>query len=231
MRFDENAEYMITGISSEMLNGNENTVYEPPFFFEHEGKHYWIRNRRNHVGQWNEESIQELPGYEYDYVHWLDEEDYVSIAPGKCFYLAGNALVQSVERLEAARMVMNPFRDWKRLRNGYSAGVMTPNGAAVMFQGIVDSLWKIVEEFLASGESMPTSLQKDAFNAYDHLSYYAVKTEDDFLRVGAYYMAIEEEKILRYMALTAHFDCPEIYTDENPLKYMEDVANKLASYR
>lgn len=228
---DESNEYLITGVSSEMLNGNENTVYEPPFFFEYEGNHYWVANRRLHSGHWEEESLRKLSNDEYDYVHWLDEEDYITIRPGQGFYLAGITVVQSIERLEKADMVDNPFKDWKRLKNGYSVGVMSPEQASKLFQAIVDECWEIVEDFLASGESAPNALQKDAFSVYDHLSYYAVKTEDDFLRVGSYYMATNEENILRYMALTAHFDCPEVYSDENPLKYIEDVSNKLASYR
>lgn len=174
--------YPIAGISAELLNGNESTIYDPVWFIQKDNQYFYTS-----ASGWDESDLKKLSKWDEEYVHWFSPDDRMGINPGESLYLAGHEIIGILQELVDEDALEFSFSNWKPLSNGYHGAVMTDHAYKACLVSLKDKLWKIVEEFLVYDEHPWRTAIEDVFLAYNRIYVKDDNKRQQAINCGTYY--------------------------------------------
>jgi hypothetical protein len=205
-------EYMIHGISSEMLRGNENTIYSPVWFAESDDSYLWTYEKA-----WTRDNLRELRKEDVDFVYFLKESERVSLNEGETVYLAGYEFMDKILSFVKSGDIKFSVSAWEQISNGYYISVMTPAAFSAFIEHLCLELWKIVEKFLIDGNDESKVTAMEAFDAYTAIAFYSAEDKKELsIRKAMVYMHIKDTDMLHiesYLSvnLDQFFDTTELF--------------------
>lgn len=196
-------EYMVHGVSSEMLRGNEDTIYSPAWFVEVNGSYFW-----SFAKSWTCDTLREIKKGEEVFIHFLEESERVPLNEGELVYLAGREFMTKILSLIIVGEIKLSVRAWKQLSNGYYITTMTSAAFSAYAQRLSLDLWEVVEKFLGDENAELKDMATDAFDAYTAIAYYSAEDKrEQSLRRAMFYMLLGDAQMLELETrLSVEFD-------------------------
>lgn len=218
-------EYMVHGVSAEMLRGNENTIYSPAWFVEVNGSYFWSFEQ-----SWTRESLRKIRRGEEEFIYFLEETERVPLQEGELVYLAGRDFMVKILSLIAVGEIKLSVSAWKQLSNGYYIVTMTPAEFSAYAERLAMGLWKTVEKFLIDGNSESKDRAADAFDAYTAIAYYSADDKkEQSIRRAMFYTFLGDAHMIELETRLAvefdrTFDTAELFqtTVDERLKSLQD---------
>jgi hypothetical protein len=196
-------EYMVHGVSCEMLRGNEDTIYSPAWFVDVNGSYFWSFEK-----SWTRESLREIKKGEDVFIYFLKESERVPLNEGELVYLAGEEFMTKVLSFIEAGEIDLSVSDWKQISNGYYIATMPSAVFSAYAERLSLDLWAIVEKFLVDGNAELKDMATDAFDAYTAIAYYSAEDKkEQSLRRAMFYMLLGDANMLELETrLSVEFD-------------------------
>lgn len=194
MESDRSSTYLVVGISSEQLQGNEGTLYSPDIIVEIDSQRYYSAHQAFCF-----EDLKPLPESNRRYVTWLADSERFSIEQGQRLYFAGTKFLNLLGQVsEIAPFSYNP-QEWTQLSIGYSWVVMEEHLFHYRTQDMIRSLWIIIDDYLWSLDTppeYPPSLIKRVVAAYSQMMFWQSNKRIAYENLALYYYAIGDTRSL-----------------------------------
>jgi hypothetical protein len=196
-------EYMVHGISSETLRGNENTIYSPVWFVESDGSYFWTFQK-----SWTQDDLREIIEEDTDFIYFLKEPERVSLREGESVYLAGSDFMTNIRYLIDSGDVKVSMNAWEPISNGYYIAAMTSAAFSAFIERLCLELWEIVEKFLTDRNAELKGTALKAFDTYNAISFYSAEDKRELsLRKAMVYLYTEDADLLKIESyLSVEFD-------------------------
>jgi hypothetical protein len=219
--------HLVAGVAADVWYGNEDTIYEPTWFLEENGEHFYCASPKD---KWTMNDLKKLSPMDKDYVIWFAHEEYVGINECENLYLAGNRIMSRIEALIAEGLLTFSMHPWKPVGNGhYYAHVMTVAAYEAFTQNLLSQIWSIISTFIRSGEAVLPAYIEDAFHAYNHLYLSAQDKKLKALNNGAYFMATGNDEQLHMEAMLSTIGRGKIFETEEA--FMREAQDRLKDLR
>lgn len=194
MESDRSSLYLVVGISSEQLHGNEGTLYSPDIIVEIDGQRYYSPHQAFCF-----EDLKPLLESNRRYVTWLADDERFSIKQGQYVYLAGTKFLNLLGQVSEITPFSYDSQEWTQLSIGYSWAVMEDHLFRYRTQDIIRSLWIIIDDYLWSLEAppeYPSSLIKRVVAAYSQMMFWHSNKRIAYENLGLYYYVVGDAKAL-----------------------------------
>ena len=193
--------YLVHGVSTEMLRGNEGTVYSPVWFIESAGSYFWTFNKI-----WTREDLRQLNDGEEQFVCFFPETERVPLDEGEQVYLAGEEFMAKILSFVSSGDLDFAVENWRRTSTQYYVSVMTEPAFYAFIEGLCLDLWGIVEKFL--GGRAEKDKAEQAFAAYNAISFYSTDSkEEQSIRKAMFHMHTGNSSMLSMECrLSVEFD-------------------------
>lgn len=205
-------EYMVHGVSGEMLRGNEDTIYSPAWFVEVNGSYFWSFEK-----SWTRESLREIKKGEDVFIYFFEESERVPLSEGELVYLAGGDFMTKILSFIEAGEIDLSVSAWKQISNGYYIAAMPSAVFSAYAERLSLELWAIVEKFLVDGNAELEAMATDAFEAYTAIAYYSADDKkEQSIRRAMFYTLVGDASMLELetrlsVEFDKFFDTPELF--------------------
>lgn len=196
-------EYMVHGVSYELLRGNEDTMYSPVWFIESDGSYYWTREK-----SWTKENLRKVNNIDEEFIYFFQESERVPLSEGEIVYLAGNEFMNKILSFVESGSIEFSMGAWKEISNGYYVSAMTQDAFHAFAESLCLNLWAIVETYLTDTNSVSKDIAMDAFDAYSAISFYSSETKRELsVRRAMVYLCNDDADRLKVESyLSVDFD-------------------------
>lgn len=193
-------QYTVAGVAYDVWNGNEDTVYEPTWFIQKDGGHFYCPRSGT---AWKETDLKKISPMDEDYVRWFAEDESIGINEGENLYLAGHLFIANMDSLIKMNLVDFSFHAWESVGEGkYFAHAMTRPAYNAFVRSLSTQTWLIVEDYLRAGEETVPEHVLTAFNSYCALYDEDADDHQRHVRRGAFYLSSGN---MKQFAIEAYF--------------------------
>lgn len=205
-------EYMVHGVSSEMLRGNENTIYSPAWFVAFHGSYAWT-----YETSWTHDDLRKIKNGDTDFIYFLNESERVPLNEGESVYFAGNEFMSKILSFIESGDIKFSVSAWEQISYGYYISTMTASAFNAFAERLCLDLWEIVEKFLAGDISVSKETAMEAFVAYTAICFYSAEHKKELsIRRAMVYLRTEDADMLKIEShlsvyLDAFFDTIELF--------------------
>lgn len=205
-------EYTVHGVSSEMLRGNEDTIYSPAWFVESNGSYFWTWKK-----SWTHDDLRKVNSGDESFIYFFKESERVPLNEGESVYLAGSEFMDKILSFIKSGDIKFSVSAWEQISYGYYISTMTASAFSAFAESLCLDLWEIVENFLTEGKSADKAKAVAAFDAYTAICFYSADDKkEQGIRRAMVYTRLGDAELLELeshvsVQLDEFFDTTELF--------------------